>query len=121
MEAILEKDAAIIKNQSEASQIYNKGHFGEPQSGGSLLLDLFETAYLLEFKKFELKDTSGKTYTLQDLINYGSKKEKTFEIKYIVYRDMRTRGYVLKKGNEHIHFLVFSRGSIPTKTPAKYW
>ncbi|MCX8173371.1 MAG: tRNA-intron lyase [Thermoplasmata archaeon] len=121
MEAILEKDIAIINNPSEASQIYNKGHFGEPQSGGSLVLDLFETAYLLEFRKFELKDADGRTYTLQDMINYGSKKEKTFEIKYIVYRDMRTRGYVLKKGNGEIHFLVYPRGSIPTKTPAKFW
>lgn len=121
MEAILDKDCALIMDPSEASKIYNKGHFGEPQPGGFLVLDLFEAAYLLEFRKFDLKDRNGKTYTIQDLINYGSKREKTFEIKYIVYRDMRTRGYVLKKGNNDIHFLVFPRGGIPTKIPAKYW
>ncbi|MGC9059659.1 MAG: tRNA-intron lyase [Thermoplasmata archaeon] len=121
MEAILLKDRAIIENKVDASQIYNRGYFGEPQSGGSIALDLYEIAYLLELKKIEVKGKDGKEYELKEFINYAAGLENSFEIKYLVYRDMRARGYIIKKGNEEIHFLVYPRGGIPRKTPAKYW
>jgi len=121
MDVCLVGDRGIIENKSDASQIYNKGFFGEPQHGGTLLLDFFELVYLLEFRKVNVVDGKGRAYGLEELINYAHKRIKSFEIKYIVYRDMRSRGFVLKKGDEEIHFMVFPRGAVPTKTPAKYW
>ncbi|PIV68574.1 MAG: tRNA-intron lyase, partial [Euryarchaeota archaeon CG01_land_8_20_14_3_00_38_12] len=44
----------FIKDQREASQIYNKGYHGEPMSGGGLKLTLIEAALLLELGRVEV-------------------------------------------------------------------
>ena len=38
----MEGDRIIVDDESEASQIYNKGYFGLPQQGGGLSLSLIE-------------------------------------------------------------------------------
>ena len=47
-------DTVVIEEESEASQIYSKGFFGYPQSGGSLHLDLLEALHLLEGDRLEV-------------------------------------------------------------------
>jgi len=48
-----------VDDQSEASQIHNKGYYGVPQSGGSLKLDLMEAVYLVESERLEIGPTAG--------------------------------------------------------------
>jgi len=113
-------DHTIVEDGAEASQIYNKGYFGNPQSGGSLKLDLIETTYLMEVGKLVV-NKGKKALDLDKLFRLGNKLVDNFEIKYIVYRDMRQRGYVVKKGNSPLDFRVLPRGGIPGKNPSKYW
>ncbi len=110
----------IVEDEREASQLYSKGYFGNPQSGGSLQLNLIEAIYLTEVGK--LKVYSGSQHQNQDkLFRLGNKMVENFEINYIVYRDMRQRGYVVKKGTPPLDFRVLPRGGIPNKNPSKYW
>jgi tRNA-intron endonuclease len=110
----------IVEEEKEASQLYSKGYFGNPQSGGSLQLNLIEAIYLTELGK--LKVYSGSQFQNQDkLFRLGNKMVENFEINYIVYRDMRQRGYVVKKGSPPLDFRVLPRGGIPNKVPSKYW
>ncbi|KQM10536.1 hypothetical protein AOA81_02675 [Methanomassiliicoccales archaeon RumEn M2] len=44
----LRDDAVVIGDQKEGCQIYNRGNYGYPLSGGGLELDLIEATYLLE-------------------------------------------------------------------------
>lgn len=114
------EDYVIIADEVEASQIYNKGYHGQPQSGGSLKLSLIEALYLFEAGRLEIKKNNRKMKFVS-LFRMANNLYPDFEIKYIVYRDLRSRGYVVKPDIQTAHFRVFPRGGRPSKTPSKFW
>ncbi len=114
------EDFVVVEDEKEASQIYNKGYYGQPQSGGSLKLGLIEALYLLEAGRLEIK-SKGRRVNFVRLFRYANRQYPDFEIKFIVYRDMRMRGYVVKPDISPVHFRVFPRGGIPSKTPSRFW
>lgn len=113
-------DFVLIEDEKEASQIYNKGYHGTPQSGGALKLSLIEAAYLFEAGRMEIKRKNRKMNLVQ-MFRYANKLHPDFEIKYIVYRDLRMRGYVVKPDIAPMHFRVFPRGGQPKAGPSKFW
>ncbi|MGQ9587599.1 MAG: tRNA-intron lyase [Thermoplasmata archaeon] len=110
----------LVEDQSEASQIYNKGYYGVPQTGGSLKLDLMEAVYLVESERLEVK-SNGKTMSAGDLLRLAHRISPGFEIRYLVYRELRQRGYIVKLGQPPLDFRLFPRGGSPNKTPSKWW
>ena len=116
----LEKDSVIIKDQTEASQIYNKGFYGYPLSGGSLELDLLEAIYLVESDRLEVLN-NGQKMTIAQLVGSASLAHRDFQIKYIVYRDLRQRGYVVKAAGGEFDFRVFPCGGTPASSQTKHW
>ncbi|UCE74846.1 MAG: tRNA-intron lyase [Methanomassiliicoccales archaeon] len=114
------EDFVAVKDEKEASQIYNKGCYGQPQSGGALKLSLIEAVYLFEAKRVEIKRKNRRMSFVQ-LFRYANKRYPDFEIRYIVYRDLRMRGYVVKPDIQPAHFRVFPRGGRPSKTPSRFW
>ena len=110
----------IIDDESEASQLYSKGYFGNPMSGGSLKLNLIESIYLTEIGKLKVYKGS-QVQNLDKLFRMGNKSVENFEINYIVYRDLRQRGYVVKRGTNPLDFRVLPRGGIPGKNPSQFW
>lgn len=111
----LTHEAVIIPEQKAASQIYNKGYYGTPLSGGALMLELMEAAYLVEVGRLEVAQ-AGSAIGVDYLISYATTLYPEFEIKYIVYRDFRQRGYVLKL-TESADFNVYGRGKTPKDRP----
>ncbi len=109
-----------IDDQAEASQIHNKGFYGVPQSGGSLKLDLMEAIYLVESERLEVA-SGGAGRSPGDLLRLAHKLSEGFEVRYLVYRELRQRGYVVKLGQPPLDFRVFPRGGSPNKTPSKWW
>jgi tRNA-intron endonuclease, archaea type len=113
-------DTVLVRDEAEASQIYNKGFYGYPMSGGCLELDLMEATYLLECGRLEVKE-SGESVLLSRLTLRAAETIKDFEVSYIVYRDLRQRGYVVKAHAGDFNFRVFPRGGTPTSSPTRYW
>ncbi|MDD5502281.1 MAG: tRNA-intron lyase [Candidatus Thermoplasmatota archaeon] len=114
----------VVRSQKEASTIYNKGFFGEPQSGGSLKLSMIEAVFLINLGRLNVTE-AGEALEIKDIMRYAADSSPEFEIKYIVYSDLRTRGYVVKAFSEQnvcsgIDFAVYPRGGNP-KMPAEYW
>ncbi len=120
MPGALVDDSVVLSDPKEASQIYNKGYYGYPQSGGGLELDLLEAAYLMESGRLEVA-TDGEPVPISSIIARGSASQSDFEIKYIVYRDLRSRGYVVKADGGEFDFRVFPRGGTPTSSETRYW
>ncbi|MDW5561611.1 MAG: tRNA-intron lyase [Methanomassiliicoccus sp.] len=116
----LVKDSVIIADQTEASQIYNKGYYGYPMSGGGLEMDLLEAVYLVECGRLEVREESD-AISMERLVASASAAHRDFEIKYIVYRDLRGRGYLVKPAGEEFDFRVFPRGGTPNSTQTKSW
>jgi tRNA-intron endonuclease, archaea type len=116
----LVNENVVIRDPTEGSQIYNKGYYGYPLSGGGLELDLMEAIYLVESARLEVQRDS-KVLTLADLVGSATSIHRDFEIKYIVYRDLRQRGYIVKSGGEDFDFRVFPRGGTPNNAQTKHW
>jgi len=110
----------VIRDQTEASQIYNKGYYGYTLSGGGLELELMEALYLVEASRLEVV-SDGHTVTLAELMASAAASHRDFEIKYIVYRDLRSRGYIVKSAGADFDFRVFPRGGTPSSTATKNW
>ncbi len=113
-------ESVVVRDQTEASQIYNKGYYGYPLSGGGLELDLLEAVYLVESARLEVL-SGGEVMTLADLLGKAASAHRDFEIRYIVYRDLRQRGYIVKAGGEEFDFRVFPRGGTPSSAQTKSW
>lgn len=109
-----------VEDQAEASQIHNKGFYGVPQSGGTLKLDLMEAVYLVESERLEIA-SDGEPLGTSDLLRLAHRLSEGFEVRYLVYRELRQRGYVVKLGHHPLDFRVFPRGGSPNKTPSKWW
>jgi tRNA-intron endonuclease len=120
MPAELMDDHVLITPEDEASQIYNRGYHGEPQSGGALKLTLIEAIWLTELGRISVRRKKHKV-DLERLIRHAKKVVDNFEIKYVVYRDLRQRGYVVKPHIAPVDFQVLPRGGAPNKNQAKYW
>lgn len=110
----------LVEDQAEASQIHNKGHYGVPQPGGSLKLDLMEAVYLVESDRLKVVQ-DGREKSPSELLRIAHKISEGFEVKYLVYRELRQRGYVVKAGAPPLDFRVFPRGGSPNKTPSRWW
>ena len=119
MPGILKESSVIITDQKESSQIYNKGNFGYPLSGGSVELDLIEATFLLETGRLEVT-RNGERMTFESLFSYSSSASEGFDIRYMVYRDIRQRGFVVKAETGDMDLSVFPRGKTLSNSRPRY-
>lgn len=112
--ARLKGERVLVGDEKEASTLYNKGAFGVPQSGGSLELDLVEALYLVESNRLAVEGVEA-----GDLLRRASAREPEFEIRYVVYRDLRARGFVVKPSNL-TDYNVYPRGALPGRAASKH-
>lgn len=119
MPGALRDSTVFIEDPAEASTLLNRGSFGEPRSGGGLALSLMESIFLTETGRLAVS-TGERTIPLRELLRQGQSKDSSFEIRYLVYRDLRQRGYVVKEAPPPLDFRVYPRGGGPKRTPSKY-
>lgn len=112
--ASLQKDRVLLADEKDANALYNKGAFGIPQSGGALLLDLVEALYLVEHGRLRVEGQDAAS-----LLRHASAAERDFEVRYIVYRDLRNRTFTVKPSNL-TDFNVYARGAIPGRAASTH-
>ncbi|MCD6513067.1 MAG: tRNA-intron lyase [Thermoplasmata archaeon] len=96
---------------NEANRLHNKGAYGVQD--GELKLCMIEACYLAEKGRISVY-RNNKKMDFRSLMNYSIEKEKNFEIKYFVYRDLRERGYVILATEP---FQMYERGTRPPEKP----
>jgi tRNA-intron endonuclease len=119
-EKILEGE--LIENRiiiwgSDAVTVYDENGYGKPlpeENPNRVELDLVEAAYLVEKNKLKVFKKDGrkkKKLTFKDLMGIGNKTVNEFHPQFIVFRDLRERGYVVKTGYKFgAHFRLYDRG-----------
>jgi tRNA-intron endonuclease, archaea type len=112
---------ARFGDPAEASALYAKGYFGTLGRDGALALDRYEAVYLAEMGRAELREPRGRPVAWAQVFRRAVRAEPGFPVRYLVYRDLRQRGYVVRSGPPPIAFSVLPRGGIFQKTPARYW
>src|SRR3989442_15313486 len=85
-------DRVIIDDPAEASGVHNRGFFGSPRSGGGPELNLLEAVYLVEGGRLDIP-RHGRTVSARELFPAASASIDAFEIRYLVYPDLRSPGY----------------------------
>ncbi|MCD6403811.1 MAG: tRNA-intron lyase [Nanoarchaeota archaeon] len=109
----------VIRDEKEASKLYNKGKYGTLEEN-KLTLSLVEALYLVERKK--LKVFKGEEELDYDaLLKLAAELEPRFWVRFCVYRDIRKRGYITKTALKYgADFRVYDRGDVPGKDHAKW-
>ncbi len=109
----------ITSNSTEAFSLFEKSSFGEKKSG-KIEYSFVESLYLIEHNKMKVLSGS-KQLNLDSLIKKLKKIDKRIESKYLVYKDLRKKGYVLKTALKFgADFRVYSKGSHPGKSHAPW-
>ena len=122
MSGILAPDGTSrVPNAADASQVYGKGYFGTPASDGGLALDRYETVYLAEMDRLALADGTGRAVAWAVAFRRAVRRDPEFPVRYLVYRDLRQRGYVVRASPPPVAFAVLPRGGTLHKTPSRYW
>jgi tRNA-intron endonuclease len=84
-----------------------------------LELSLVEAMYLIEKKKLKVR-VKGKKRSVKkkDFYDYATENERNFHARFIVYSDLRERGFVVKTGFKFgCDFRVYARGVKIKKGP----
>ena len=117
MKAVIQKDT-VAAGPEAIVPLYNNGYFGRPKENG-LYFRFVEAAYLLYKKKIEIYPEGKKKepLDLDGFIRFAARQEDLFELKYIVYKDLKERGYYVQ--SSVTDFRVYPRGGHPGKTAAK--
>jgi tRNA-intron endonuclease len=106
----------LIDETRFQDELRTKG-FGEKEDA-EYVLKAYEALYLMNTKRLVLK--GRKEMTFDSLFDMLVKYDRNIMTKFLVYRDLRSRGYVAKEGfgfgND---FRVYERGEYEKK-PAKY-
>ncbi|MDR1405431.1 MAG: tRNA-intron lyase [Candidatus Methanoplasma sp.] len=119
MSGELFEDTVVIGDPKEGTQLYNKGNFGYPMRGGGLELDLIEATFLTECERLQVtKD--GSPVSFREMFCYSSEQYDGFGTSYLVYRDMRNRGFVVKAESGHFDLSVFPRGYTMSNSRPQY-
>jgi tRNA-intron endonuclease, archaea type len=112
-----EKELKILVEETKfKDQLRNKG-FGEVFNNEYLLSGL-EALYLLNTNKLKLG--GKKDYNFSSLLKTLILKDKKILTKYLIYRDLRSKGYIVKEGfGFGTDFRIYDRGEYGKK-PSKY-
>ncbi len=116
-EGVLVDNKVIVKDGKE---IYENNWYGEIDENGNLVLDLIEALLLAERERIKVK-SGNKTLALRDIVDLGLSFDSKFFVKYLVYKDLRTRGLPVRIGAEGVDFFVYERGSKPGRKRKLIW
>jgi tRNA-intron endonuclease len=75
-------------------------------------LAFYEALYLLDKELLEVKDEKKKAVDFQSLLQRYEEADKNAWVNYLVYRDLRSRGYVVREGfGVGTDFRMYERGA----------
>lgn len=124
MHGILSGEKVIVAG-SEADSFEFRSYGRKKREGEKgereykLKLSLEEAAFLLEAGKIVIKNDKESELTLEDFFKHALDIYPNFGARYIVYKDLKERGYVVQPGR--VDFLLYPRGTKPGAKPARYF
>ena len=112
----------VIVEGPDSITLYNKGFYGSPNKEG-IILSGFEALHLSELERITIHNKSKNAHmTFSEISAYFTDKISNFMTRYLVYKDLRNRGYIVNQGKgSSFFFRLYTRGSIPKKDTAKFY
>ena len=106
----LTKKRVRVAEKSSIDSLSQRGYGTEED--GNFNLTFYEALYLLDKQLLDIKDEDGKAADFQHLLQLYEAADENAWVKYLVYRDLRSRGYVVREGfGSGIDFRIYERGA----------
>lgn len=120
VEATFDRSDVVVPSKEDADMLFQSG-FGTLREDKSLILSRCEALYLAAEGRTRVVEGADRVEaTFKSLLGRFRAEDPDVWIRYLVFRDLRSRGYVVKEGvGEGIDFRVYERGTYHTKA-AKY-
>ena len=116
--AIISGTKALIVDNDLKSQLKDRG-FGELE-GNTLSISLIEALFLVETKSIEIM-LNDKPADFEEFLKYAKSFNEEFYNKYLVYKDLRERGMLVRTGLKFgTDFRTYERGGKVGKSHSKY-
>lgn len=110
----------IFSNTKEAFSLFESRRFGE-RTGEKIFYTLQEALYLVEIGKMEVFDSKDRRIQERELMKKFERIDKKFKTKYLVFRDLRSNGYVVKTALKFgAEFRVYEKGKKVGENHAKW-
>lgn len=105
----LAEKGVVVNEQSNIDALSSRG-YGTLESK-VFTLTFYEALYLLDKCMLEIKE-DGKRVDFQSLLHCYEAQNENAWVNYLVYRDLRSRGYVVREGfGGGIDFRIYERGT----------
>jgi len=116
---IFENRKGIVASE-DADRLSQQGFYGTRIDGNKLELEPVELLHLIERKRAIASTPSGEQVGSDYIVNSLLEEDPDLWIRYLVFRDLRSRGYAVRKGfGSGIGFRVYARGDKPGDANAK--
>ena len=104
-----------IAEQNNIDSLSQRGYGAE--ENGVFTLSFYEALYLLDKEMLEVKNEEGLKIEFQMLLQIYEKMDMNAWVNYLVYRDLRSRGYVVREGfGAGTNFRIYERGAYGKST-----
>ena len=119
IKAVLQKTSVQVSSPKDIEDLASRGYGVSEQT--SLALTLYEALFLLRKGILVVEDAeTGEEVSFQDLLTRFKLVDGNAWVRYLIYRDLRSRGYVAREGfGLGIDFRVYERGEYGAE-PAKH-
>ncbi|MEM2920025.1 MAG: tRNA-intron lyase [Candidatus Nitrosocaldus sp.] len=120
--AMLKDDKVIVDDPDVVEELRRKGYGDRDEHDGRYFLYMYEALYLLYTKRMSIKgrDEEEGILSFDEVVSKALKHDPSIWTKFLIYRDLRSRGYVAREGfgfgND---FRVYERGDYSIKS-ARY-
>ena len=109
----------VTSNSVEAFSLHEKSSLGEKKEG-KIEYSMVESLFLLSQNKINVF-SGKKSLSFDDLLKKLKKLDKKIETKFLVFRDLRKRGYILKTALKYgADFRVYAKGAKPGDEHARW-
>jgi tRNA-intron endonuclease len=118
IEGLLINRGVRVSQKQSVNELSSRG-YGIAE-GKALLLTHYEALYLLDKQMLKVEDEEGSKVDFQKLVQHYESINENAWAGYLVYRDLRSRGYVVREGfGSKVDFRVYDRGEY-SKDAATY-
>ena len=107
---LLTDSEVVVDDKSVIGELISKG-YGELTDEGVLKLNPYEALHLAENNRLIVKATNRNELSFNELLRKLQSRIPRLWLLYVVYRDLRRRGYIVKEGfGGSLAFRVYEKG-----------
>jgi len=118
LKGVLTQKGIVVSKNQNSEEISSKG-YGVVEND-KILFTFYEGLYLLDRGFLEIQDNKGDNVDFREVLQCYESVDENAWAKYLIYRDLRSRGYVVREGfGLGVDYRVYEKGEYG-KESAKY-